>query len=375
MRPNFFSVICGLPLACCVSSAAARADDELPKPIELTISGQAIEQPVLKYRLLPTEPELPPGNAATILLRLPWDETKYFAEVVPTYDKWSATPLDDPEWEKSKGVLPSDFYFAMKRAAFRRHADWEYPIDEAVRVSILLPDIQGARDVVFPGLVGKALPLARGMSSKTRANPLLVGLALARHYAATPFPVCKLVACAEAKAILSCVGEMIGLADSPNLYWALGALPRPMFDLRPMAEMDEDEYRADVEGLANLDRIRTVAEWQAISDEVLQVIKYQARTVDKNRLLEYAKKTRPEWSHGLPEGRGQMCDDEIMVRRLSLAAQATIRNGQCPGQSPRAKQFRPCDSSIASSSRFTQASALTPPRTITSAGANWANMS
>ena len=98
----------------------------------------------MKYRLLPTEPQLHAGDAAPILLRMPWDETKYFATVVPTYGKWETKPLDDPEWKDCNGVLPSDFYEEMKRAAFRRDAHWEYPIGEvSENAGILVPDLKG----------------------------------------------------------------------------------------------------------------------------------------------------------------------------------------------------------------------------------------
>src|SRR5258708_18767065 len=78
---------------------------EEPQPIELTIHARAIETPVLKYRLLPSEMELKPGNAVPILLRLPWEQTPWMTKVYPTLTEWESLPLGAPEWESSAGVL------------------------------------------------------------------------------------------------------------------------------------------------------------------------------------------------------------------------------------------------------------------------------
>ena len=111
---------------------------EEPKPIELVIEPRAIETPVLKYRLLPTEPELKPGNAVPILLRLPWEQMPWMTKVYPTLQEWDERPLTAPEWATSDGVLPESFFSEMKRAAFRREAQWEYPIAETSSPYLIL---------------------------------------------------------------------------------------------------------------------------------------------------------------------------------------------------------------------------------------------
>ena len=156
MRPNLFRVYFRGLIRLLGSFRQAQADDKAPKPIELAVSGQPIETSVAKYRLLPIEPELHAGNAAPILLRIPWDNADYFASVEPTFAQWETKPLDDPSWRESKGVLHESFYDEMKRAAFRRDASWEYPIGEVPNVSgILLPDIQGSRTIICGGLVAR----------------------------------------------------------------------------------------------------------------------------------------------------------------------------------------------------------------------------
>src|SRR5688500_842080 len=109
-------------LAIVVAACSGTASSEEPKPIEITIYGRAIESPVLKYQLLPGETELKPGNAAPILLRLPWEQTQWMSKVYPTLNEWESRPLDAPEWNTAGGILPSNFYSEMKRAAYRREA-------------------------------------------------------------------------------------------------------------------------------------------------------------------------------------------------------------------------------------------------------------
>jgi hypothetical protein len=143
--------VLAISLTCvCLSGLASAEENEA---VELTISPQAIETPILKYHLLPTEIELKEGDAATILLKLPWDQMPYMDQVYPTLHDWSVRPLDAPEWADftKEFVLPDDFYDVMKRAAYRRDADWEYPIDEPLPF-ILLPDLQGLRSFVGYGL-------------------------------------------------------------------------------------------------------------------------------------------------------------------------------------------------------------------------------
>ena len=55
---------------------------------ELTLSPRAVERPLMKYRLLPAEYELRDGNAAPIILRLPWGQGPYMSTVFPTLRKY-----------------------------------------------------------------------------------------------------------------------------------------------------------------------------------------------------------------------------------------------------------------------------------------------
>ena len=222
------------PYACFVLlmlCAVVQAED-VPQAVELTLHPQAIETPVLKYRLLPAEGELKPGNAATILRRLPWEQTHWMNETYPHLQDWVTRPLDAPEWADSLGVLPSNFYAEMKRAAFRRNAEWEYPLNETQSpYMILLPDVQGLRSFLGFGLPGRIrYHLSRHELENAREG-ILVGLANVRHVAQTPFFVNQLVATTIEQNLLDQAALLIAQPQSPNLYWALSTLPDSLIQL------------------------------------------------------------------------------------------------------------------------------------------------
>ena len=155
-----------LAMAATAIYGTSRGEDS--KPIEITIYERATESPALKYQLLPSEAELKAGNAAPILLRLPWEQTAWMNKVFPTLHEWESRSLDAPEWNAFGGVLPSNFYAEMKRAAYRREATWEYPIGETpTPYMILLPDVQGLRGFLRHGLSARIRwHLSRGKYTK-----------------------------------------------------------------------------------------------------------------------------------------------------------------------------------------------------------------
>lgn len=244
-----------------------------PKPIELIIHAREIETPLLKYRLLPAEMELKPGNAAPILLRLPWDQTPWMAKVYPTLKEWESRPLSAPEWKSSAGVLPESFYNEMKRAAFRREASWEYPIQETQSpYLILLPDVQGLRGFLGYGLSARIrYHLSRGELEKAREG-ILVGLSNNRHVAQTPFYINQLVALAFHRTMLERTGELISQPDSPNLYWALSTLPDSLIALDRATSLESDVFAMTFPAVNDLDRPRDAKEWSKMAGQLVELL-------------------------------------------------------------------------------------------------------
>jgi hypothetical protein len=240
-----------------------------PKPVELTIHARAIESPQLKYRLLPSEAELKPGNAVPILLRLPWEQTAYFNTTFGTLEEWDSRPLTAPEWKDFRGVMP--FYDEMKRAAFRREASWEYPIGEEPAYFIGLPDMQGLRGLLGFGLSAKIrYSLLQGELSEAREG-ILVGLANGRHLAQTPFFVNQIVAAVIHRSMLDRTADLIAQPNSPNLYWALSTLPDSLVELHRAASLEASMFGMTFPAANDLDRPREAAEWKKMLDQLFEL--------------------------------------------------------------------------------------------------------
>lgn len=270
MRTQITSTLI-LAWLCSAGTAFVQADDGGPskatKPTSegqlLKVTPRAIKQPLMKYRLLPAEYELKDGNAAPILLRLPWEQQHYFNNVMPTFTDYLDLPLDDPKVLNSERVFKSQFYNELKRAAYRRTAEWEYPIGEEPSAMIGLPDVQGSRDILGRGLpVRIRYHIANGHIDEALEG-IKVGLANSRHYGRTPFVITQLVCTAIDSIMLNRLEELIAHADCPNLYWALTTLPRPLIDTRSAVEFEQRFLQTTVPGLDNLDALHTESEWSA----------------------------------------------------------------------------------------------------------------
>jgi hypothetical protein len=246
---------------------------EEPKRIELTIHSRAIETPVLKYRLLPSEAEIKPGNAVPILLRMPWSYGGFMTQVFPTFGQWESRPLSAPEWATSGGVLPENFYREMKRAAFRREASWEYPIGETTSPYLIaLPDANELPGFLRYGLSARIrYHLSRGELDKAREE-IMVGLANGRHLAQTPFYVLQFIALAIHRTMLERVDELISQPNSPNLYWALSTLPASLLELDRAASFASDMFALTFPAVNDLDRPRDAKEWHKMGRQLVEFL-------------------------------------------------------------------------------------------------------
>lgn len=332
---------------------------EEPKPIELIIDARAIETPVLKYRLLPAEMELKPGNAVPILLRLPWGVDYWMANVYPTLKEWDSRPLSAPEWESSDGVLPESFYDEMKRAAFRREASWEYPIQETQSpYLILLPDVQGLSGFLRHGLSARIrYHLSRGELDKAREG-ILVGLANGRHLAQTPFYINQLVALAIHRIMLERTDELISQPHSPNLYWALSTLPDSLLELDRAASLGGSLLAMTFPAVNDLDRPRGAKEWSKMASQLIELLHLlgdftkqeppqgDASVVEQFLDIKLTRAELPQLLKISEEKVAAMSDDEAGVRwymhkRLALDQHAAAVLSLSPREAwPQVKQLQ-----------------------------------
>jgi len=242
------------------------------EPIELTVSPRAIEHPLMKYRLLPAEFEKKDGNAATIFLRLPFEQTQYMTEVVPTFNDYLEIPLDDPKLLDAGDVFNPRWYDELKRAAYRRDADWEYPIGEEKFFSIMLPDVQVSRSIMGRGLsVWIRHQLAHGHIDKAMEG-IKVGLANSRHLSQTPIVIVQLVSTALNSMMCERIVELLNQPDCPNLYWAFTALPRPFLNRQPSYDMEQHLLFMDFPELQTPDDIKSDQAWNLLAHKVFHIM-------------------------------------------------------------------------------------------------------
>ncbi|BBO30530.1 hypothetical protein [Lacipirellula parvula] len=214
---------------------------------KMTVTPAAEPVPALKHRLTLRERELKPGNAATHYSRaFPeggvesiWKrlEKEYGDEEVHRwYDQ--TLPLEKLPLDKAKQAATSfqdiiDNFVAP--GSERLDCDWGHGIITELRG----PDIYGFRlpEIQAMRAISRGLMLAARVAVADHDYPQVINLLrmnyrLGEDVAKSPFIVSGLVGLAicgmgNAEAI-----ELISAPDSPNLYWAIAELPRPLVDLR-----------------------------------------------------------------------------------------------------------------------------------------------
>jgi len=222
-RPRHLQAFAAMAVAVGILPATARvarADD--PVVVKLTLHPARIDELAPPPRLLPADPDLKPGNAAVVLLRMPWEQRAWMQEWLPQLAEIAKLSPDDPRVAE----FPFNrFADEMRRAAFIRDADWNYPLDDAPLDSILLPDLQGLREFIGQGMsVWVNQQIATGNLEGAREG-VLVQLACARHVGRTSLVVNQLVAAAIADQGLDSLERVIGAPGGPNLHATLRLLP------------------------------------------------------------------------------------------------------------------------------------------------------
>ena len=293
------------------------------KTIELTVYPKALDENSFGLKLLPTEVDIKEGNAAVVLLRMRYEQDRYMEQVASKFDEWLERPLDDPD--VNNGIQFGSMYKQLKRAAYIRDADWNYPIDEdESRIGILLPDVQTGRT-----FVGKGLPLyIRTQIAQGRANEgreaILVGLACSRHYARTPLLVCGLIGNSCAIAILDQADMLLQVESSENLYWAYQKLPRPLVGIEHSASLETEVVEKSIPELRSRPwpSHEDEAAWTSAGSQITVMFMETVRRLPAleraTRLQNYLGYLRENWNEcGDPETKtkvAELSDPELGTR-------------------------------------------------------------
>jgi len=270
--PRRFTTGAGMTLVLVVVGCAlgggpreARADEAAV--IKLTIHPSRIDGAAAYPRLLPEDPDLRPGNAAVVLLRMPWLEWTWIQEWLPKLAEIAQLPPDDPRVAE----VPFDsFAGAMRRAAFIRDADWAYPLADEPLASIPLPDVQGLID-----FIGRGMPIwvnqriAAGDLDAAREG-ILTMLACSRHVARNPLFVCNMMATTTAGAALDRVEALVSRPGCPNMHAPLAFLPDSIGDCQAAIQTEARMIERSLAGLRDDFPSSGDAEgWRAVIEEYL----------------------------------------------------------------------------------------------------------
>ncbi|MEX0716961.1 MAG: hypothetical protein WD066_10250 [Planctomycetaceae bacterium] len=217
---------------------------EDPRPIvRVNLQPAAVPNPPLKYPLLPPYLEQTEGNAAHLYRRAlaNWEST-WHAHKTLRRDivRWWETPFADVPLDEARNALKNTRHILdeVDAAARRERCEWGLSIrGNREIVALLTPESLDARS------------LARLLTLRARLQALdgdfdgavysiQSGYALARHVGEIPLLVSSLSAMSVAGLIAKPVEEMREMPGSPNLFWSLAALPRPLIDSRRAVEVE-----------------------------------------------------------------------------------------------------------------------------------------
>lgn len=306
-----------------ISSAPLFAQVEnLTGAIEIKVYPMQINEDSFALGLLPDENQLKDGNAAPVLLRLIYEQQNYMTKIAPNFPVWLDRSFDDNEMRNS--IRFDRFFKQLKRAAYIRDAEWNYPINEEPMIEISLPDVQSSRIFVGRGLSLFARKAVADNNPELAQECILVGLACARHYARTPFLVCQLTSIATSRLLLDQADVLIQHENSANLYWAYEKLPQPLFDLADSISLEKNLIRNSIP-LSAKDPWPTHDEtdkWATIASQIANyamAFRNEPQNAFNNAamLQKLYAFLRANWGEIGDETKGevdQMCNEELAAR-------------------------------------------------------------
>jgi len=241
-----------LMVLACFAFSSARAPGQLvaasgpapaPKPagpetIRLTASPAPEPRPSLSWLLLPPVTELTPGNAAQLYLAA---DVLTGKEATPEtrgkIDKWLEVPLSRVPVEDARTLVRryDGALHQLELASRREYVHWDLPLrNEGFRAA--LPSLGDRAHLARVLALRIRLHLAQKQHQQA-VHDLQTGMAMARHLGEGSTLIHSFVGVAVAAQMVPRMDELIAAPGSPNLYWALTALPRPIIDLSgPLAD-------------------------------------------------------------------------------------------------------------------------------------------
>lgn len=325
-----------LLLLCMAPCVHAQEDENRPERIELTLTPAGELRPALKYSLAIGVRERQPGNAAPFYHRallarrsLPEAHAKEYAAKEKA---WREQPLDASRHAEVKQWLAgySVVFHELRIAVYRERCDWDFRLQDlkgTEAIAFRLPEMQEARDVA------RALHLKARLEIAERRyddaiETLRWGYQLARDCAEQPLLISNLVGIAISTIMTQPLVELIDAPGSPNLFWAIAALPQPLIDVRRSLEFERGFPEQVFPFLKDAEQIdRSPQEWQRILEQTLNDLAMLSRDLN-------VASNRPDWlkkaefvfmlAKAYPEAKAQLIEQGLDAERVEQMSVAQV---------------------------------------------------
>lgn len=242
-----------LPL-CPAVHGVDKTTDKSVEVRTLSLVPAAEPVPAMSYRLLPRYLDQKTGNAALLYYSAaalcPDGDSEDIHEKI---SDWRDLPVDQLERKEVEKALSSfsNCFHHIKLAAQRTHCQWELPLEDGFAMQ--LPHLSTFRRMIMAMQLQIRLKIADGQTDQAM-EMLQQGLYMGRSIAQGPTIIQDLVGIAVTGLLLKEVEGLMQTPDSPNLYWALTALPVPMIDMHSSLEYEREMLFVEFPQLRNLER-------------------------------------------------------------------------------------------------------------------------
>ncbi|MGD1275804.1 MAG: hypothetical protein ABR964_01110 [Tepidisphaeraceae bacterium] len=250
---------------CSVTLARADADEQT-----FDLSPVAPPTPALKYELLVDPIDQQSGNAAT-----------YYQQAFAAWTKDADGSVDkalnaadrDPAAFESFATAAYDknkkVFDILDAAARQDQCDWQTPLHE-MGFRAPLPYLHDMQQMARLVAVHTRQQIRHGKIDEAVAS-LRLGYGLGRNVASDPVLVSGLVGMGVDDLLNDVLAELMSHPQSPNFYWALASLPRPMISFRHAMEHERYHVFASYPVLAKA-RLGELSaqEWRVVFKQIDQ---------------------------------------------------------------------------------------------------------
>lgn len=280
---------------------------------EMTLHPKPEVRPALKYRLIPDDFDMEPGNAAIHYLkaagfleqpyahkrvteiyndasRLAREQEKSPKQVAPNV--WQTMPPEELPLDEVKEFLKlTSFQIPfIEEGARQRRFDLNRNIHELDNpLGYPIPEVQAMRELAWMQHLRCKLAIAENRVEDAIA---LLGqqYAMGRHLAQDDFVVSALVGVSFAGLAWDDALSLVQLEETPNLYWAFASMPRPMMDMSHPLAVERQLLFQQLKPLQEVDeKLRPAGYWQDFVDRLMP------------HITTYSREFGAPWLKGGPE--------------------------------------------------------------------------